>query len=169
MLRRALPRLSSQYVGAPVTPTRPANIPKVICSFGWEERINFGSHPGVMSVAKLLELNLITRMRATFTQDQINEMKEYDAELARKAQVALDNGIAINFQELENIDQDLPRLKQEKDQLMSARKSVLAAPKGTYKLDGDVSACFPAPKPVDKAAVAAAIKDGPQPLTRLID
>ena len=43
-----------------------------------------------------------------------------------KAQIALDNGLAINFIDLETVEEDLPRLLEEKKQLDAARKAVRA-------------------------------------------
>merc|ERR1719343_879849 len=63
-------------------------------------------------------------MRATFTQDNVEKMKAFDPELARKAQIAHDNELPINFQQLELIDDTLPRLLEEKTQLGAARAEV---------------------------------------------
>ncbi len=41
--------------------------------------------------------------------------KEFDAELARKGQIALDHDLAVNFLDLEYIDETLPRLLIEKE------------------------------------------------------
>merc|ERR1719434_408905 len=65
-------------------------------------------------------------MRATFTQENIEEMKKFDPELARKAQIAFDNKLPINFQQLEIIEEALPRLLDEKKQLEAARTGVAA-------------------------------------------
>merc|ERR1719190_36277 len=59
-------------------------------------------------------------MRANFTQENIEKMKAFDPELARKAQIAYDNKLPINFQQLELIDESLPRLLEEKTQLQTA-------------------------------------------------
>merc|ERR1719145_248531 len=56
-------------------------------------------------------------MRANFTQENIEKMKAFDPELARKAQLAYDHKLPINFQQLEIIDEALPRLLEEKKQL----------------------------------------------------
>merc|ERR1719235_415249 len=63
-------------------------------------------------------------MRANFTQENIEEMKKFDPELARKAQIAYDNKLPINFQQLEVIEENLPRLMEEKQQLEAARAEV---------------------------------------------
>merc|ERR1719373_1093008 len=42
-------------------------------------------------------------MRANFTQENIEKMKAFDPELARKAQLAYDHKLPINFQQLEII------------------------------------------------------------------
>merc|ERR1719498_1828058 len=85
-----------------------------------------------MAVATLLEMKGVTRMRANFTQENIEAMKEYDVELARKAQIPLDNGLPINFLDMERIEQNLPRLLKEKEQLTAAREEVLARKVGDY-------------------------------------
>merc|ERR1719160_1944410 len=103
--------------------------PDVFVTFGIEQQFRFISHPGVMAVSKLLE------------------MKEFDPELSRKAQIALDNDLPVNFQQLELIDDILPRLLEEKKQLEVARTEILKLPAGTYDFPKalDVSACAPAP------------------------
>merc|ERR1719458_678765 len=60
-------------------------------------------------------------MRANFTQENIENMKNFDPELARKAQLAYDHKLPINFQQLEIIEEALPRLLEEKKQLEAAR------------------------------------------------
>merc|ERR1719191_2046113 len=60
-------------------------------------------------------------MRATFTQENVDAMKEFDLELARKAQIAFDNQLPVNFVQLDNIETELPRLLEEKKQLDAAR------------------------------------------------
>merc|ERR1719453_2732908 len=84
-------------------------------------------------------------MRATFTQENVDAMKEFDLELARKAQIALDNQLPTNFVQLDTIEQDLPRLL-EKKQLDTARTEVLKLPGGKHDMAGvKVDAAFPAP------------------------
>merc|ERR1712118_605611 len=86
-----------------------------------------------------------TRPRANFTPETVERIAEYDEELARKAQIALDNGLAINFIDLETVEEDLPRLLEEK-KLDAARKAVLEAPVGQYALPKvDLSAVKPQP------------------------
>merc|ERR1719281_2063815 len=63
-------------------------------------------------------------MRANFTQDNIEKMKAFDPDLARKAQVAYDNKLPINFQQLEIIEESLPRLLEEKQQIQAARTTI---------------------------------------------
>merc|ERR1719499_2834657 len=46
-------------------------------------------------------------MRANFTQENIENMKNFDPELARKAQLAYDHKLPVNFQQLEIIDEAL--------------------------------------------------------------
>merc|ERR1719163_1487866 len=63
-------------------------------------------------------------MRAHFTPENIEEMKKFDPDLARKAQIAYDNKLPINFQQLDVIEESLPRLLEEKKQLETARSEV---------------------------------------------
>merc|ERR1719413_28372 len=69
-------------------------------------------------------------MRANFTQENIEGMKAFDPELARKAQIAFDNKLPVNFQQLELIEESLPRLLEEKKQLEAARAGVAKLPVG---------------------------------------
>merc|ERR1719198_2790701 len=69
-------------------------------------------------------------MRANFTQENIESMKAFDPELARKAQIAYDNKLPVNFQQLEIIEETLPRLLEEKKQLETARQAVGKLPVG---------------------------------------
>merc|ERR1712218_1719 len=82
-------------------------VPDVFVQFGLEQQFRFINHPGVMAVSKLLEMRTIARMRANFTQENIEGMKAFDPELARKAQIAYDNKLPINFQQLEIIEESL--------------------------------------------------------------
>merc|ERR1719330_2169485 len=87
-------------------------------------------------------------MRANFTQENIEQMKNFDPELARKAQLAYDHKLPINFQQLEIIDEALPRLLEEKEQLEAARAEVSKLPVGgPYALPAglDISAARPVP------------------------
>merc|ERR1719282_454328 len=87
-------------------------------------------------------------MRATFTQDNIERMKAFDPELARKAQIAYDNKLPVNFQQLEIIEDALPRLLEEKTQLETARAAVAKLPVGgPYEMPKglDISAARPVP------------------------
>merc|ERR1712039_210914 len=122
--------------------------PDVFVQFGMEQQFRFVSHPGVMVLSKLLEMQTVSKMRANFTQENIEEMKKFDPELARKAQIAYDNKLPINFQQLELIEESLPRLLEEKKQLQAARTEVAKLPAGgPYEMPKsiDVSACRPAP------------------------
>merc|ERR1719401_1040464 len=85
-------------------------VPSCLTHHGHEFAFHFLNHPGVMAVATLMELRGVTRVRANFTQENIEALKEYDVELA------------INFLDLERIEQNLPRLLKERDQLEDARK-----------------------------------------------
>merc|ERR1719499_695544 len=69
-------------------------------------------------------------MRANFTQENIEKMKAFDPDLARKAQIAFDNKLPINFQQLEIIEDSLPRLLEEKKQLETLRAEVAKLPAG---------------------------------------
>mmetsp|Transcript_35877 Transcript_35877/g.57152 ORF Transcript_35877/g.57152 Transcript_35877/m.57152 type:complete len:169 (+) Transcript_35877:94-600(+) len=122
-------------------------VPDVFVNFGMEQQFRFVSHPGVMSVAKLLEMRMVTQMRANFTEENIAAMKKFDPELARKAQIAYDHKLPVNFQQLELIDDILPRLLEEKDQLEAARTKVAELPPGQYELpkELDLSAVRPQP------------------------
>merc|ERR1719277_2376380 len=87
-------------------------------------------------------------MRANFTQENIEEMKKFDPELARKAQIAYDHKLPVNFQQLEIIEESLPRLLEEKAQLEAARTEVTKLPVGgPYELPKslDISAARPVP------------------------
>ncbi|CAK9006017.1 unnamed protein product [Durusdinium trenchii] len=79
-------------------------VPDVFMQFGLEQQFRFVSHPGIMVVSKLLEMRTIAQMRASFSQDNIEQMKNFDPELARKAQIAYDNKLPVNFQQLELIE-----------------------------------------------------------------
>merc|ERR1719181_820522 len=99
-------------------------VPDVFVQFGMEQQFRFVSHPGVMAVSKLLEQRMVTQMRANFTQDNVEKVKDFDPELARKAQIAYDHKLPINFQQLEIIEETLPRLLEEKKQLEAARGTI---------------------------------------------
>ncbi|SBS83774.1 conserved Plasmodium protein, unknown function [Plasmodium malariae] len=87
-----------------------------------------------MAVSQLLEMKLITRPRAILTQENVNAMVEFDYELAKKAQIAVDNNLPINFFDLEYIDRAeyLELLLEEKKILEKAREEVLKREKGNY-------------------------------------
>ncbi|CRG96706.1 conserved Plasmodium protein, unknown function [Plasmodium gallinaceum] len=109
----------------------------VLVSFGVRQnKTTFISHPGVMVVSQLLEMKLITRPRAKLTQENVNAMVEFDYELAKKAQIAVDNNLPINFFDLEYIDRPeyLKLLLEEKEILEKAREDVLKREKGNYKM-----------------------------------
>merc|ERR1719367_1280642 len=69
-------------------------------------------------------------MRANFSQENIEKMKAFDPELARKAQIAFDHKLPVNFQQLEIIEESLPRLLAEKEQLEAVREAVSKLPVG---------------------------------------
>jgi len=96
----------------------------------------------------------VARMRANFTEADVEKIRPFDPELARKAQIAVDHKLPINFQQLELIEESLPRLLEEKKQLEEARKAVAALPVGgPYELPAevDVSSCRPIPGQKDVA------------------
>merc|ERR1719162_1076739 len=99
----------------------------------------------------------VTQMRANFTPDNIEKVKVFDPELGRKAQLAYDNKLPINFQQLELIDDILPRLLEEKNQLETARATVAKLPAGKYELpkELDLSAVRPNPSQKDIAGTRA--------------
>ncbi|CDJ44230.1 hypothetical protein, conserved [Eimeria tenella] len=112
-------------------------VPDVLVSFGNQaDRITFVSHPGVMAVSKLLEMEHVTQFRAVLTQEDVNAITEFDPELAKKAQVAVDEGLAVNFQDLEYFDRNefVAAFKKEQKMLQQARDEVLQAPPGSYEL-----------------------------------
>merc|ERR1719428_2061714 len=125
-------------------------VPDVFVQFGVEQQFRFVSHPGVMCLSKLIEMTTVTRMRANFTPENIEEMKKFDPELARKAQIAYENKLPINFCTLELIEEQLPRLLEEKSQISAAREQVAALPVGgPYELTTDVTAVRPIPGQTD--------------------
>merc|ERR1712137_1405754 len=126
----------------------------VFVMFGVEQQFSFISHPGVMEIAKLVEMRHVARMRANFKQEDIEKIRPFDPELARKAQIAVDHKLPVNFQQLELIEESLPRLLEEKKQLEKARAAVAALPVGgPYELPAevDVSSCRPIPGQKDVA------------------
>merc|ERR1719324_1008889 len=96
-------------------------------------------------------------MRANFTQENIEKMKAFDPELARKAQIAYDHKLPINFQQLELIDDVLPRLLEEKSQIEAARSEVAKLPPGLYELPKhlDLSSIRPQPGQQDVVGTRA--------------
>mmetsp|Transcript_147718 Transcript_147718/g.257582 ORF Transcript_147718/g.257582 Transcript_147718/m.257582 type:complete len:164 (+) Transcript_147718:76-567(+) len=129
---------------------RCCKVPEVFVQFGVEQQFRFVSHPGVMAVSKLLEMKNITLMRANFTQENIEKMQAFDPDLARKAQIAYDNKLPINFQQLELIDDALPRLLEEKAQLEAARDTVASLPPGVYELPAELDLSAVRPQPGQK-------------------
>eukprot|EP00922_Rhytidocystis_sp_ex-Travisia-forbesii_P030794 GHVS01045435.1.p1 GENE.GHVS01045435.1~~GHVS01045435.1.p1 ORF type:complete len:156 (-),score=25.02 GHVS01045435.1:656-1123(-) len=85
-----------------------------------------------MAVAKLLEMPRLAKSQATFSQENIDAIREFDEELARKCQVAYDNGLHVNMMDLEHIDRPgyLEALKRDKSILEQARREVEALPLG---------------------------------------
>mmetsp|Transcript_146451 Transcript_146451/g.407982 ORF Transcript_146451/g.407982 Transcript_146451/m.407982 type:complete len:172 (+) Transcript_146451:109-624(+) len=137
-------------------------VPDVFVQFGLEQQFRFISHPGVMAVSKLLEMRTIARMRANFTQENIEKMKAFDPELARKAQIAYDHELPVNFQQLELIEESLPRLLEEKKQLETLRADVAKLPVGgPYDLPKgvDTSACRPVPGQTDVQGTLAELAE----------
>merc|ERR1712046_509378 len=105
-------------------------------------------------------MKTITRMRANFTQENIEGMKAFDPELARKAQIAFDNKLPVNFQQLELIEESLPRLLEEKAQLTALRSEVSKLPPGKYEMPKvDISACRPVPGQKDLQGTLGELSD----------
>merc|ERR1719453_2606909 len=122
-------------------------VPDVFVQFGMEQQFRFVSHPGVMAVSKLLEQRMVTQMRANFTQENIEKVKNFDPDLARKAQIAYDHKLPINFQQLELIEDILPRLLEEKTQIETARAEVAKLPPGNYELPKSLNLSAVRPQP----------------------
>eukprot|EP00921_Rhytidocystis_pertsovi_P009766 GHVQ01015709.1.p1 GENE.GHVQ01015709.1~~GHVQ01015709.1.p1 ORF type:complete len:238 (+),score=27.27 GHVQ01015709.1:55-768(+) len=109
------------------------DVPNVLVEFGTgAKRLSFVSHPGVMAVAKLLEMRSLVTPRAVFTQGNVDAIREFDEELARKCQIALDNGLVINMMDVEHIDRPgyVDKLVKDKAALEAARKEVMSLPVG---------------------------------------
>eukprot|EP00929_Paragymnodinium_shiwhaense_P088370 TRINITY_DN4867_c0_g2_i1.p1 TRINITY_DN4867_c0_g2~~TRINITY_DN4867_c0_g2_i1.p1 ORF type:complete len:168 (+),score=63.37 TRINITY_DN4867_c0_g2_i1:66-569(+) len=136
-------------------------VPDVFVQFGLEQQFRFVSHPGVMCISKLVEMRTITRMRANFTPENIEEMKKFDPELARKAQIAYDNKLPVNFQQLEVIEENLPRLLEEKKQLETLRGECAKIPVGGPYLmpKVDISAARPVPSQTDLQGTAIELSE----------
>merc|ERR550537_922127 len=136
-----------------------ASVPQVFVQFGVEQQFRFVSHPGVMCLSKLIEMTTVTRMRANFTPENIEEMKKFDPDLARKAQIAYDNKLPINFQQLEIIEESLPRLLEEKTQLEAARGAAAKLPVGgPYELPKSVDVSAARPSPGQKDALGTPVE-----------
>lgn len=70
MIYRSITRLGDQVCSA-------------LATLGVHLRSNtFVAHPGVIAVTHLLEMKQLVEHRANFTQESINAMYEFDAELA---------------------------------------------------------------------------------------
>lgn len=125
-------------------------VPDVLVTFGTRlNRITFVSHPGVMAVARLLEMRYLTRPRAVMTYENVEAINEFDPELARKAKIAVDNNLAINFMELEHIDKPefLEKLIKEKEILDKIRQEVLSIPSGgEYSISPDLLKSYELPE-----------------------
>eukprot|EP00922_Rhytidocystis_sp_ex-Travisia-forbesii_P030793 GHVS01045434.1.p1 GENE.GHVS01045434.1~~GHVS01045434.1.p1 ORF type:complete len:247 (-),score=48.28 GHVS01045434.1:367-1107(-) len=109
------------------------DVPSVLVQFGTRIfQLSFVSHPGVMAVAKLLEMPQLAKSQAAFTQENIDAIREFDEELARKCQLAHDNDLHINMMDLEHIDRPgyLDALKRDKAVLEQARREVESLPVG---------------------------------------
>jgi len=141
---------------------RQEEMPYCITKFGHEEQVHFVQHPGVLAVSRLLEMRWICQMRATFTPQQVIEMGEYDEEVAALADIAEKHNLACNFIDLEKIEEELPRLIKEKEQIEAAREAVMALPKGTYTMpDVKLDAVELQPKKIGaetKGKIADAVK-----------
>lgn len=141
-LKRPAARQAAGLVGRSALRLAAAQpVPDCAVTFGHSLQFTFMSNPAVMAVSNILELQGVVQMRANFTLENIEAMKEFDEELARKAQIAFDNDLSINFKDLETIEDDLDRLKIEQQQLTEARKEVMARKIGDYgPLKTDISA-----------------------------
>ncbi|CAD7948872.1 unnamed protein product [Amoebophrya sp. A25] len=107
-------------------------VPMSLCCHGNAYAFHYLNHPGVMAVSTLLEMKGVVDMRANFTQENVEALKEFDVELARKGQIALDHGLAVNFLDLEYIDETLPRLLIEKELSQMAQLDILQRKDGDY-------------------------------------
>jgi len=115
---------------------RREKVPDVLACFGAQNlKLVFISHPGVMAITRLMDAGrLFCKYRANFTQENIDELREWDPQLADKAQIAFDNDIKVNFTNLEYIDREkyLQQFVKEKETLDKIRKEVFALPPGKY-------------------------------------
>ncbi|KAL8425125.1 hypothetical protein Efla_006086 [Eimeria flavescens] len=137
MLRAARRLAAAAASKANVTSASKQEVPDVLVSFGNQaDRITFVSHPGVMAVSKLLEMSHVTQHRAVLTQADVDAIAEHDPELSRKAQIAVDEKLAVNFQDLQYFDRPefVAAFKKEQQLLQEARAEVLKAPKGQYNM-----------------------------------
>ncbi|CDJ61827.1 hypothetical protein, conserved [Eimeria maxima] len=89
-----------------------------------------------MAISKLIEMNHLIQYRAVLTQENVDEIAEFDPDLAKKAQIALDEGLAVNFQDLDYFyDKELVnKYKQEKKILNKIRQEIFNSPKGVYNM-----------------------------------
>mmetsp|Transcript_4782 Transcript_4782/g.11074 ORF Transcript_4782/g.11074 Transcript_4782/m.11074 type:complete len:291 (+) Transcript_4782:165-1037(+) len=140
MFRALVRRASSTAVAkAPPQPASKAppreKVPDCMVSFGvQDQKLTFISHPGVMAIARLTELGPIVMWRGHLTQEHVDAFAEFDDELARKAQIAVDHDLPVNMIELEYIERPgyLDRLLKDKAQLEEIRREVMAMPPGDY-------------------------------------
>uniref|UniRef100_A0A0G4G3X7 Uncharacterized protein n=1 Tax=Chromera velia CCMP2878 TaxID=1169474 RepID=A0A0G4G3X7_9ALVE len=127
-----------------------AKVPEVIASFGTaDKRLNFVSHPGVMAIAKILEQDGLCNYRAEFTDENIAAIREFDPDLADKAQLAMDNKLKINMEELEHIDDKLffEQAMKEKALLEKLASETMSMPAGKYDQPPSIKDYFRADLP----------------------
>eukprot|EP01068_Selenidium_serpulae_P006596 Selendium_serpulae@DN4450_c1_g1_i1.p1 len=127
-------------------------VPEVLAQFGArEQRTVFRSHPAVMMVARLLEMRHLVRPRAVPTAQNVEDIRKFDAALSQKVKIAVDNGLSINFQELEHLDRPeyLAICLAEKQKLNAIRNEVSRMAAGEYKVPSALegfTAADPAPR-----------------------
>ncbi|PHJ21832.1 hypothetical protein CSUI_004322 [Cystoisospora suis] len=147
MLRSCL-RLAASAAAAPAkqvatrAAAQGAEVPDVLVTFGNQaSKITFVSHPGVMAISKLLEMTYISEHRAVLSQANVDAIREFDEDLADKAQIAVDNNLPVNFQKLDYFDRPefVEMFKKEDVLLKKARQEVLSAPKGQYTIPSYVA------------------------------
>lgn len=80
MFARSLRRAAAQAAVA----KKPAEIPSCLAAHGHEFSFHYLSHPGVMAISQLLEMRGIVRVRASFTQENIDAMKVVTIKLCKR-------------------------------------------------------------------------------------
>eukprot|EP00745_Piridium_sociabile_P041614 TRINITY_DN82576_c0_g2_i1.p1 TRINITY_DN82576_c0_g2~~TRINITY_DN82576_c0_g2_i1.p1 ORF type:complete len:182 (-),score=18.42 TRINITY_DN82576_c0_g2_i1:13-558(-) len=114
-----------------------ADVPNCMVAFGVrDKKMNFMSHPGVMAISRLLEMDGLVKHKADLKAEHVEMIAEFDEELAEKVQIAVDNGLKINFIDLEYLDKPeyLEACLTEKRVLAQAQKETFDMAKGTYEV-----------------------------------